>query len=173
MSGTGPRRGLRRAAMLAPTTIRTATAEATPIRMARPVEMARGSVIASCHAEGTLGSLVDGVRPAGRAGDHGRRVDAHRGPRCRHLEPHEPGGSGPQLVLARVVVLRTVAGTFEPLALDAEGNPAAEVGALLVDGHEAPPGDLRREPGVEAVGAVPLVVDEVEATRAEVVGLPG
>src|SRR6058998_787237 len=121
---SGPSRRVRRIAdRLAPPTRSTARPDATPIRMALPVESAASNVIdriPSRHAERALGGLVDGVRPAGRPVDDRGGVDGHRRAAHGHLEPGEPLRDGTQLVLASVVVLRTVARAFEPLALLAE-----------------------------------------------------
>src|SRR6266511_4980479 len=118
---------------------------------------------------------MDRVRTPGGPGRDGSRVDHHLVPLDLHREPEHPSGCRAQLVLARVVVLGAVAGALEPLALLAERHPAAQVGALLVDGHEAPReawhfgGDPLVDP--TRLVAVAGITDEVEAPRAEVVRL--
>src|SRR5687768_342584 len=177
MSGPATRRGRRMADTAAPTTRITATPEARPMRRApraeRPTSGISGATPASsgrpAHAERPLGSLVDGVGSPRRSADD--RGGVHRHGRALHgdPEPVQAGGGGPQRPFAGAVVLRAVAGALEPLALLAEGHPAAQVGALLVDGHEPLGGD----PRVERLCAGAGVVDHVEAALAVVERLPG
>src|SRR2546427_6473181 len=173
MSGPRGPRGRRTPVAMAPTRTTRAIPTATPRRTALPVESAarrftagsHPSRVASpgrSHAEGTLGRLVDGVG-APRGPEHlGRRVHLDRGPLDLHGEPVHALGSRAELVLPGPVVLRPVAGAFEPLALLAERHPAPEVGALLIQGHQA----LVDEPRVGRVRGRPpegFVVDDVEA----------
>src|SRR5207237_6262167 len=173
--------GRRRPARSAPAASTTARPAATPYRMARPAEMAASTVIPDSpgrpsppwrpsHAERALGRLVDGVRSARRAGGRASRVHFDLAPLHLDGEALEAVGSRPELPLAGVVVLGSVAGAFEPLALLAEGDPASQVGALLIQRHEP----VRRQSLVRAPRLVPVagVVDQVEAPRPEVEGLP-
>src|SRR2546425_759040 len=135
MSGPRGPRGRRRPVAMAPTRTTRAIPTATPRRTAFPVESAARRFIAGSHpsrvaspgrshAEGTLGRLVDGVG-APRGPEYlGRRVHLDRGPVDLHGEPVHALGSGAELVLPGPVVLRPVAGAFEPLALLAERHPA-------------------------------------------------
>src|SRR5439155_24696604 len=171
MSGVPGRRGRRSTTYAVPRTNTAPMASATVTAMARLPEIAAsiacvmiGFPLRPSHAEGSLGRLVGGVRPPRRARDDVRGVHRHRVSRDRQLEPVQPGGGGPQLVLARLVVLRAVARAFEPLARLAERDPASEVDALLVQGHQA----LRGDAGVDAVRAGPVVRHDVEPAGAEV-----
>src|SRR5438552_12507144 len=130
MSSSGGVLGRRAPVRSAPTPTRTRIPTPTPMRKARPVEIAARTVIGpsgasssasrAAHAERALGRLVDRVRAARRPRDDGRRVDLDRGAADLDLEAHEAGRRRPELVLARVVVLRSVTWAFEPLGLLAE-----------------------------------------------------
>src|SRR2546426_1854673 len=168
MSRSARRRGRRSEAWAPITAITRTTPEAIPIRIALPVESAASRVtgdippapafglIASCHTEGTLGRLVDGVGAPGRAGRRGARVHLDLAALDRDGEALESVGGRPQLVLAGIVVLGPVAGALEPLDRRAEGDPAPQVGALLVQGHQLAAGDFGGEAGGDGSALVPV-----------------
>src|SRR6266508_4867588 len=186
MSSSAARRGRRRAPDIAATAIRARTTpEARPIRIALPVESAASTITGrasswrasgASDAEGSFGRLADGVGTPGRPG---RGVAGVHGQLPAGDLAHEPLQAircRPQLVLSRVVVLGAVARTLEPLALFTERDPAPEVRALLVQGHQSSaPGHVGGESVVDPPGLVPVtgVVDQVEAASSEVEGLPG
>src|SRR5438093_489072 len=120
MSSSAPRRGRRIVAIPPITAMASARPEATPMRMAFPVDSAASIIICSCHAEGPLGGLVDGVGAARRTGGGGPRVDLDLVRRDRHGETLQAVGRRAQLILAGVVVLGPVAWALEPLTLLAE-----------------------------------------------------
>src|SRR5918996_574280 len=138
-----PSRGRRaRASSTAPATARKT---APPMAMTIPWACVSASVASTpcnsyrSHAE------RPGLRPAKRVGA-ARRTE---------------------LVLARGVVLRAVAGTLEPLRLATEGDTTAKVHASLVQRHDP----LRRELFrlvVDVVGRAPVVGDNVEAPGSRV-----
>src|SRR6266545_5122550 len=160
MSSSAVRRGRRRAPDIAATAMRARTTpEATPIRIALPVESAASTVTGpiswwpasgTSHAEGSFGSLADGVGPPRRPGRGVAGVHGHLPASDLDHEPLQAVRCRPELVLSRVVVLGAVARTLEPLALFAERNPAPEVRALLVQGHQpSAPGNIGGEPVVD------------------------
>src|SRR5918996_2522193 len=115
-----------------------------------------------------------GLRPAKRVGAAGRTDDDLRGVdqdvSCRgHLdaEPIEPARCGTELVLARGVVLRAVAGALEPLGLTTEGDTTAKVHTPLVQRHDPLRRELLRRV-VDVVGRAPVVGDDVEAPGSRV-----
>src|SRR5262245_31288049 len=141
MSGPPRRRWNRGSPTRMVKTIRaTVRIAATTIRIVCHVSMAsitRYAPPVGSYAERALGRLVDRSRPARRAGDDLGGVHLHGAALDGHGEPHEAVRRRAELPFASVVVLRAVARAFEPLALVAERDAAPEVGALLIQGHQA------------------------------------
>src|SRR5437588_4899144 len=80
---------------------------------------------------------MDGVGAPGRPEDDGRGVDLDCVAFHLDREPIHALRRRTQLVLPGAVVLRAVARALEPLALLAEGDPTSEMGALLIERHQA------------------------------------
>src|SRR5262245_7644839 len=144
MSGP-PRRRWNRGSPTRTVNTMSATVSTAATTISTVCQVVRASIIgappAGSYAERALGGLVDRVGPPRRAGDDLRGVHLDRVAVHGDREPHQPVGGRAQLPLARVVVLRAVAGAFEPLALVAERDAAPEVRALLVQRHEVVRGD--------------------------------
>src|SRR5215217_1961240 len=124
-----------------------------------------GSGLPAADAVGPVQLLAGGVGPPGRAGDHLGGVDDDLAALNGDGEAVQPARGRPLLVLAGLVVLGTVAGALPPLGGGAPRDPAAEVDAALVKGHEAAAGDA----AVDALGVVLVVVGhQVEAAVGDV-----
>src|SRR5215217_467715 len=92
----------------------------TRTAMTTPMALRAGArcwimVWSSPDAVGAFGLLAGRVRPDGRALDHQTRVDLELAARDRRGEAVHPAWRGAALLLAHLVVLRTVARALEPL----------------------------------------------------------
>src|SRR5262249_4303194 len=127
MSGPrAPPSGRRAPAASAQNRMTTPAPAATPTRIPWAVDRAI-TARAPSYAERSLGRLVDRVGAPRGPQDHARGVALPRLPLHLHGEAVHPLRRGAQPVLARLVVLRSVARALEPLALLAERDAAPEV----------------------------------------------
>src|SRR5919106_1158555 len=160
---SGPRAAARRrmANMMRPPMNARATATPTISARVAAVDSARGvtSLAPDRHAERSLRLLLDRVGATRRTVDPRARVHADQAVLHDDPEPVHPARRRTVPVLPGAVVLRAMAGALEPLALDAEGHPAPEVDALLVQRHEA----VADQALVDGVRLFALVRDQVEA----------
>src|SRR5919106_222669 len=170
---SGPRAAARRrmANMMRPPMNARATATPTISARVAAVDSARGvtSLAPDRHAERSLRLLLDRVGATRRTVDPRARVHADQAVLHDDPEPVHPARRRTVPVLPGAVVLRAMAGALEPLALDAEGHPAPEVDALLVQRHEA----VADQALVDGARLFALVRDQVEAAGPEVEGLVG
>src|SRR5919106_558253 len=168
---SGPRAAARRrmANMMRPPMNARATATPTISARVAAVDSARGvtSLAPDRHAERSLRLLLDRVGATRRTVDPRARVHADQAVLHDDPEPVHPARRRTVPVLPGAVVLRAMAGALEPLALDAEGHPAPEVDALLVQRHEA----VADQALVDGVRLFALVRDQVEAAGPVVEGL--
>src|SRR5689334_164567 len=123
--------------MSEPTTVATATPTPNSCWAVRARKGLTLSPWGGSRAVGAFGLLAGGVGPDGRALDNDLGVDDDEAVFDCHAEAVEAAGGGAAHLLPHPAVLGAVARALEPLRRGAPRHPAAQVHALLVEGHHA------------------------------------